>query len=286
MIKNILVAIDFSKCSINALEHAINIGNKAAANIVMVWVNRPDYSKDIFIDLSANIVDEVENRFKALIEKYAKIFKHKLNYKIKTGKIYSEIVDEAEKSNASIIITGTHGSSGFEKFWLGSNAYKIVMSTTLPVITIPASSQIAVNLSKIVLPIDSTPETRQKIIFTGIIAGLFKAKVFVLAVNSSKSESVIGRVRKYANQVIEYFKEEDIEFDLTTVDAENVTQASIQYATKIEANLISIMTEQEKSTANILLGPYASQMINTSPIPVLCIHPKILSETISHKKSL
>lgn len=283
MIKTILVAIDFSKCSINALEHAINIGNKAAANIVMVWVNRPDYSKDIFIDLTENIVVQAENRFKALIEKYAEIFKHTLTYKIRTGKIYSEIVDEAEQSNAAIIITGTHGASGFEKFWLGSNAYKIVMSTTLPVITIPTSSLITNNLNKIVLPIDSTPETRQKIIFTGILAGLFRAKIYVLAVNSSKSESVVNKVKKYANQVIEYFKEEEIDSELTTINAENVTHATIHYAKQIEANLISIMTEQEKTTANILLGPYASQMINTSPVPVLCIHPKILSETITLK---
>jgi len=37
------------------------------------------------------------------------------------------------------------------------------------------------------------------------------------------------------------------------------------------------MTEQEKSTANLWLGPYAAQMVNHSPIPVLSIHSKQMS---------
>jgi hypothetical protein len=36
--------------------------------------------------------------------------------------------------------------------------------------------------------------------------------------------------------------------------------------------MISIMTEQEKSTSNLWLGPYAQQMVHHSPIPVLSIH--------------
>ncbi|HRZ76623.1 MAG TPA: universal stress protein, partial [Bacteroidales bacterium] len=40
--RTILVAIDFSECSINALEHALSIAQKAEANILMVWVARSE----------------------------------------------------------------------------------------------------------------------------------------------------------------------------------------------------------------------------------------------------
>jgi hypothetical protein len=42
----------------------------------------------------------------------------------------------------------------------------------------------------------------------------------------------------------------------------------------VDANLISIMTQQETATANLWMGPYAQQTVNRSPIPVLCIRPK------------
>ena len=39
MSKKILVGIDFSECSVNALEHAITIAQRASCGITMVWVN-------------------------------------------------------------------------------------------------------------------------------------------------------------------------------------------------------------------------------------------------------
>ena len=43
---------------------------------------------------------------------------------------------------------------------------------------------------------------------------------------------------------------------------------------KINADIITIMTEQELTTANLFLGAYAQQMVNHSPIPVLSVHAK------------
>ena len=40
------------------------------------------------------------------------------------------------------------------------------------------------------------------------------------------------------------------------------------------------MTEQEPTAANILLGAYAQQMVNHSPIPVLSIHAKELYDSV------
>jgi len=55
---------------------------------------------------------------------------------------------------------------------------------------------------------------------------------------------------------------------------ENISDATIDYAKKIDANLIAVMTAQETTTANIFLGPYAHQIVNHSPFPVLSIHAK------------
>ncbi|MFA5194156.1 MAG: universal stress protein, partial [Bacteroidales bacterium] len=54
----------------------------------------------------------------------------------------------------------------------------------------------------------------------------------------------------------------------------NITSATIKYAEQIDADLIIIMTEQEEELSNIWLGPYAQQMVNNSPIPVMSVHPK------------
>ena len=55
-----------------------------------------------------------------------------------------------------------------------------------------------------------------------------------------------------------------------------ITSATLKFAEENNADMVCIMTEQETSSANILLGPYAQQMVNHCPIPVLSVHPKNL----------
>lgn len=273
MSKVILVGIDFSDCSINALEHAITIARKAKSGISMVWINHLDYSKEIFSVEPQNLEEEVVERFEALVKKY----KYHLNgevldYTICKGKVYKEICKIADKKDAFLIVIGTHGSSGFEEFWIGSNANRLVSSTIRPIITIRGGVDIGTDLKKIILPLDSTKITRQKLPVTALLAKYFNSEVHILGLFTTTSDDIRYRVRQYVTQAEEYLVENNIKHRSTFIEADNITDETLKYANKIGANLISVMTEQETSTANLLLGPYASQMVNHSPIPVLSIH--------------
>lgn len=81
----------------------------------------------------------------------------------------------------------------------------------------------------------------------------------------------------YAHQVAAHFEEEGVKFHIEHMEATNISENMIDYALKLDANLISIMTEQETSTSNLWMGPYAHQTVNHSPIPVLSIHPRLIS---------
>lgn len=276
--KDIIVAIDFSDCSINALEHAISIANKTQLNISMVWVNNPSITKiELLSGKSDELIQEVQKQFNILIDKYKPLSENfTMEYKIREGKVYKEIVTEAEETDATLIVAGTHGASGFEEFWIGSNANKIVAAAPCPVITIRAGRSIKKNLEKIVLPIDNTVETCQKTPFTAELAKYFDAEVHVLSVFTSKVDELKNRVMIYANQVEQHMEKEGVKYVSANVHADNITTSILEYAEKIDANLISIMSDQETAVSNLLLGTYAQQMVNRSPIPVLILHSKEL----------
>lgn len=273
--KNIIVAIDFSDCSVNALEHAISIACKGGYNIIMVWVNNPTTTKILLSsDQSSDMISEVESQFKKLISKYSKSLPaSNISYTIREGKVYHQVSLEAKERDSMLVVAGTHGTSGFEEFWIGSNANKIVSLAPCPVITIRGGIKVSRDLTKIVMPIDSTPETRQKASFTSLIAHLFNAEVHVLALYTTNIGTIQENIDSYAKQVARFLDDENITCVLENMRTENIARATIDYAEKIEANLISIMTEQETSTSNLWLGPYAQQLVNHSPIPVLSIHP-------------
>lgn len=274
--RTIISAVDFSDCSINALEHAVNIARHSKANLLMLWVNNPYTTKTILSsDLSDDLVEEVEHQFTRLINKYSpQLPDSKIDYIIREGKVYKEVVTQARESDAWLIVAGTHGSSGFEELWMGSNANRIVTAAPCPIITIRAGVEISRDLKLIVMPIDSTMETRQKVPFTAELAQAFNADIHVLAVYTTTVDDVRGRVLSYAKQACKYLKESGVNNQLIEVDAENLSTTTMEYAKQVNANLISIMTEQEKTAINLWLGPYAQQMVHHSPIPVLSIHPK------------
>jgi len=277
MNKSIVVGVDFSDCSINALEHAITIAQKSKSNLTMVWANHLDYSKEIFSTEPKQLENEVKGRFDVIVKKYQDNMKGlKLDYVLRKGKVYKEICAVAEDIDAFVIVIGTHGSTGFEEFWIGSNANRVVSSSKIPVITIRGGIDIGRDMQKIVLPFDSTKTTRQKLPITALFAKYFRSEVHIVGIFTSSLDDVQYRIRNYVAQAEDYLKENFIRYKVVFLEADNITDATIDYANSIDANLISIMTEQETSTANLWMGPYASQMVNHSQIPVLSVKPDAL----------
>lgn len=271
--KHIIVPIDFSKESLNGLRLALIFANQFNSNIQMVYVQKV-VSEMGRIGLEEEYKTATEN-FKKLVDEYSsKLHKGlELSYIIKRGKVYREVVNQAEAFEDTIIICSTHGASGFEEFFIGSNALKIVSATESPVITIRHGS-VPHEIKKIVMPIDITADTRQKVPITAEIAKLFDAEIHVVTVSTVQSEDIVAKLNAYTKQICDYLKEYDVKYKTASLNGDNLTDVTIEYALDINADLITIMTEQSKALSNFILGSYAQQMLNKSPIPVLSITPQ------------
>ncbi|MBI9033139.1 MAG: universal stress protein [Bacteroidales bacterium] len=280
--KKIVVGIDFSECSINALDHALTLAAKFESDLTMVWVNPDDTKALLSNPKKADFSHLAKAEFERIVEQnQSKLPFSTLDYKILDGRIYNKIIEYSEEQEAGLIVLGTHGTTGFEEFWIGSNASRIVMASNSPVLTIREGCSFNNGPMKIVMPIDSTMETRQKATFTAVLSEIFDAEIHVLAIHTSSVYNMRRIVDDYVKQVVKYFEEENVKYIIENIDASNIATATIEYSERVGASLISIMTEQETTTMNLFLGPYAQQIINHSPIPVLSQPPKEFIRTLS-----
>lgn len=272
--KTILVPIDFSADSINALEHAIRFANIISANIRMVHAEQdknfetPFYFKDLEEFSGKTVCDFMD----LILHRYENKLKRKLDYRILKGNISKEIIKSAENHEASYIFMGTHGTSGGDSTWMGSNAFKVVMGSTCPVFTI-RNGFIRKKLSKIILPIDASKHTRRKLTVTADIALAFNSEIIVLGVTETTMGDILKKVDSWVSQSIDYLNQRKIKNSSVMLKGSNITDMTIDYAKSIDADLISIMTEQGEHPVSLLLGPYAQHMVNNSPIPVLTVRP-------------
>lgn len=283
--KEILVAVDFSKCSIKALEFAISIANGVDANVMMVYVDKPQSTESVYSKRGLEHQTKLIAMFDKIVKQHKpSLVNGRLEYKIRKGKIYGEMANQAKYGDSFLLVAGTHGVSGFEEFWIGSNAFRFVTSAPCPVITIrEAFIWNRKHITKIILPIDSSIETRQKVPFTTDLAKAFNAEIHILGVYATKVKDVIGVMEGYAYQAMEYIREKGVQCHYKKFYCDNITNGAINYAKEIKAELISIMTEHEGSSKSIWLGTYAQQMVNHSPVPVLSIHSKDIYDVQTRK---
>jgi nucleotide-binding universal stress UspA family protein len=273
--KHVLVPVDFSEDSVNALDMAVHYANLMDYNIRLLHVIKDAvfYQRNFVLSNLVDVKNEkVIQNLKKIISQYSSKINNEIDFRIRSGKVYNEIANQAKYGEAELIVIGTHGTSGFEELWLGSNAYKVVNNSPCPVISVRNSYK-RHHINRIVLPIDDTPETRQKVPYTARIAKQANAMVYIVQVTETQKDSVRERINEYANQVAKFLEHNDIEFENEYLYGKNLTDMAIDYALRKDADLISIMTEQSESTKNIWLGPYAQQMVNHSPVPVLSIQP-------------
>jgi nucleotide-binding universal stress UspA family protein len=271
--KQIIVPIDFSEESFNGLKLAIIFANQFKANIQMVYVQKP--TNEIGrLDLQEEH-KQVEIAFEKIVKEHGSKLHDptRIEFHIKKGKIYQEVINQAEAFENSAINLSTHGASGFEELFIGSNALKIISASDIPVFTVHHGAAVR-NIETIVLPIDTSIETRQKASYTALIAKAFDAEVHVLGVSSSGSNEAEHKVTAYSNQVCEYFTEHGVKHKTIKRTGKGITNTVIDYATEVRADLISIMSEKSGSLSDFVLGTNAQQILSKSPVPVLSITPK------------
>jgi nucleotide-binding universal stress UspA family protein len=270
----IVVAVDFSTTSIHAIEYAIPLANKLKCDIILVWVDKISSNESLYPDTSTENRNEAKKRFEEIIKQYSRKMGKglKVEYKLRKGKVFHEVDTLARTLGAMLVIAGTHGVSGFEEFWIGSNAFRIVTYASCPVITVRHDFPIMKNIDRIIVPVDGSAETIQKLPFIAKLATLFKSEVHVVATHSSHLSSIQRIAEKYVQLSMNYLQTREISCIQDSMVSNDITKALLQYAVNVDAHLISIMTEQE-TPVNILLGAQAQQMINQSPIPIISIHP-------------
>ncbi len=126
--KKILIAHDGSKSSEKALKRAFQVAETFGSSLTVLSVIPELYLTELMELDRARILDTMTKETKEMMEKIKAKSKHLKSLKtvIKQGDPAEEILKTAERMKADVIITGSHGRHGAQRFLLGSVSSKIV----------------------------------------------------------------------------------------------------------------------------------------------------------------
>jgi nucleotide-binding universal stress UspA family protein len=252
----ILIAFDNSDAAMAALQSAYGVSLKLGSKITAVVVSGNDAdteaSKKVIGDFAA------ERKIDIAIEE-------------RSGSV-PDVMDKMEKEgDFELILIGSHGTSGWKKFLVGSNAFKVVTHSTCPVITVTAKAS-SPELNNILLPISDSRNTRQKIPYCIEMAKAFGATVHILGASKSTNDETKRKVNSYVHQAEQFLTEKGVKCTTKTEFGEKVAETCIAYGEAMNVGLMVIMAETESS--GIFMDSYSEQLVNKSTVPVMCIHAK------------
>ncbi len=265
--KSILVGTDFSQGSYVALEVAVDIANKMNTNIHLVWVR-----KERLLASNEEVMQTgrlAESRLQELCDKHQPQFHGTIHWEIQDGRVADVLASIAAKDESPLIVIGTNGASGFEKYFMGSTAVRIVQIAPCPTLTIREGYNFHKALEHIVCPIRITEDSRQKVPPTAAIAQIFGSTVHVLGLVETAQDAFT--LRTYLKQVEAYLRSRNIPYTSVGRRYENYTDTVLQYVEEVHADLLVITSEQRKRAA-LFLGTNAQEIVHNSQIPVLCVH--------------
>ena len=305
-IQNIIVPIDFSKMSMEAIQIAKQLARRFGATIHLAHVRHFDYAADFMAPappiVPFSFMPYEQNGDRSVLKELEAVASEcgvsSLSCHVLTGAPpYDEICRLAQTISADLIVMPTHGRTGLEHVFLGSTAARIVQHSSCPILVTRGDALQSNNGSRfrirtILVPVDFSNCSREGLRYAISFANQFVARIILLHatylgyIYSSEGTAIydIPGLQKSARKIAQRKMRElvrsvnfgAVKFETAFTDGSPVIDICA-YAKDHDVDLIITSTHGLTGLKHILIGSIAEQVVRHAPCSVLVVpsHPKI-----------
>lgn len=272
--KKIIVPIDFSDCSLNAVRYATSFAKLINAELMVLYVHVPDVIVNAtpawqpYVDimpLPQMIHDQVSNVKQLVKDKGVNVHCY-----IKEGALTENLKDIAQSKHADLVIMGTQGVNyGYNSIW-GSNTSNLIEEKSIPVLAIPENYK-------------GELEKGAEIVF----ATDFKSTDFIpdyfieLSKDINATINVFYVTEPYRDEEALAYEKKEFEFVQSLFEGtkvvlshsykENLIHAVEDFATKKHASMIVMIGHQRGFLGNLLHSSVTKKMALHTHVPFFAI---------------
>lgn len=290
-LRNILVPIDFSPQSENALLHASFLAGELGANLTLLFVAEPIPYPFESPASEGETVRKVKERLEKLCASASTDAPAKNATIVRHGRPFEEICCAAEELQSDLIVIAPHGSRPLEHMLLGSTAERVVRHAGCPVLVVrpqqkapglghpPTSTQ----FKKLLVPMDFSDCSWKALDYAVPLALRFHAglvlfhTVQLYPVFCEGALVDVCAVECQMRECVEHMMRElheglDPEIRTETIIGKGQPQAEIiRCAQQHEIDLIVLTTHGHTGLAHMFLGSTAEKVVRHAPCPVLVV---------------
>ncbi|WP_328515262.1 universal stress protein [Aquimarina aquimarini] len=273
MIKNILVPTDFSRQAESALKVAAQIAKRNDSKIFLLHIlELPIHLTDLMSSGSPAPAPEAVFFMKQAHKKFEEVLQQDYLQDIEVIETVSfedvmhGIINSSTKNNVDIIIMGSHGSTGFEELFIGSNAEKIVRTSKKPVLVIKEDCDIF-EINDFVYATNFDDEDKPCLQAAYEFSKSINAKLHLVWINTANGFKTTHETEEKMNKMTSSLSIQN--HTLNIYNDITVEKGILNFANSINAGMIGISTHGRKGISHFINGSLGEDVVNHAKRPVL-----------------
>ncbi len=275
-IQKILVPVDFSQRSEEALKIAAQIARKTGAEIILLHlIDLPSNEVGMFHNgvptgpAAIILMETARDNFEKLLEKdYLEGLR--VEDFVDFNKPFEGISEYAEEKNVDLIVMGSHGVTGLDSFFVGSNTEKVVRTSRIPVLVIKKPVE-NFDLKKVIFASSFKEECHRCFAQLIRFIEIYQPDVKLLRVNTITNFLATHESENIIEDFLQKHKDTgfDLNFEKVVYDDYSVQQGIFNYADKIDADLIALATHGRQGLMHFLQDSIAEDVVNKAERNIL-----------------
>lgn len=269
--KKILVPTDFSKHAEYALRVAAQIARKNNSEIYLLhMLELPHQGNDavssgsaipqimLFKNLAINKLDNLIDSDFLVGLTVLKI--------IQFEKAFDGIMEISKKNNIDFVVMGSHGASGYEEMFIGSNAEKVIRSSEVPVLVIKNKTD-DFKTDNFVFASDFSDEIKKPFAKLVELATIFNSHLDLVMINTPNSFKTTAVAEKI---MTDFLKDTNFtNYSTHIYNDVNVEKGILNYSSSVNADLIGMCTHGRTGFSHFFNGSISEDLVNHAVRPVI-----------------
>jgi nucleotide-binding universal stress UspA family protein len=261
--KTVLVPIDFSDASTNALSFAAELSKRAFTRLVVVTVVQKDNEEETRDRLKAIESDLIRSHADLKCESFPA-----------RGKLIPALNQIIADHHPDLIVMGTKGASGLKEILIGSNTVNVIAKTKVPVLVIPEAAQfkdfLKTGKNRIVLAtdLDSVDNNEALDILKQIALLIIQPKVRILNVRPKNTH--LDFTKGMEREALLSLFNPEIESERVTVFRHNIMSGLNFYLNKNDDTGLIVMIA--RNSGHLFKKHYTREMASHTHLPLLVLH--------------
>ena len=269
----VLVPLDFSDCSANALRGAINLARKSGAELVLLHAYHVPVphveagASAIVQPLIEGYEESVESDFKQLEEKVTELSEVTYQHRIVHGFATDAIRNVAESEDVDLIIMGTKGASGLIGKFIGSITSQVIKEANKPVLAIPGNADLK-EIGRIALATDNKPVNSRNTFGAVVeLSQLYDAEIHILNIQEDESHRL-----ESGDQVIHQLLPEGVKHSYHCCSNPSIEEGILQYIQEEDIQLVAILPRHHSMFERIFTTSLTEKLAFHTSVPLMAIH--------------